>query len=402
MRPGQHALLSDFTKQLSGFKEANLFRQRKTIESAQAARTTLNGRVVLNFCSNDYLGLANDPLVVKSFQQAAEKYGVGSGSSPLICGRSTAHVELEEEVARITGRDKALIFSSGYLANLAIVGTFAAERNDSVYQDKLNHASMIDASMLSRAKLIRYSHCDVEALRKAISNDQSYRKLVLTDSVFSMDGDVAPVRDLAAVSAQHKACLGVDDAHGFGVFGERGAGVLEQLNLSQSEVPVMMATFGKAVGCAGAFVAGTEDMIELMVQKARPYIYSTALAPALAVAATQGLRMVESGLWRRQHLAALIERFRKNAQQAGLPVQDSSSPIQPLIVGSAERAVAISIALLKAGILISAIRPPTVAKNTSRLRITITAGHTEEDIDVLLDALLACCRIDRERVAEDA
>lgn len=402
MRPGREAHLTDFTKQLNGLKKANLFRQRKTIESAQAARTTLNGRVVLNFCSNDYLGLANDPAIVKSFQGAAEKYGVGSGSSPLVCGRSTAHLELEEAVARLTGRDKALIFSSGYLANLAIVGAFASGRNDAVFQDKLNHASMIDASMLSRAKFIRYPHCNADALREAVGKNRSYRKLVLTDTVFSMDGDIAPLRDLAAVSTEYKACLGVDDAHGFGVFGERGAGILEQLNLGQSEVPVMMATFGKAAGCAGAFVAGTEDMIELMVQKARPYIYSTALAPALAVAATQGLRMVESGLWRRQHLAALVERFRKGAQQADLPVQDSSTPIQPLIVGSAERAVGISNALLKAGILISAIRPPTVAQNTSRLRITISAGHTEEDIDMLLDALLVCCRADNEKVVEDA
>lgn len=402
MRPGQEAFFSNFTKQLSGLKEAGLFRQRKVVESAQAARITLHGRVALNFCSNDYLGLANNPAVVKSFQQAAEKYGVGSGSSPLICGRSTAHLELEEEVARMTGRDKALIFSSGYLANLAIIDVFAPGRRDAVFQDKLNHASMIDGSMLSRAKLIRYSHCDAESLNKAICQNDSYKKLVLTDTIFSMDGDVAPVRDLAAVSAKHRACLVVDDAHGFGVFGERGAGVLEQLNLGQSEVSLMMATFGKAVGCAGAFVAGTEDMIELMVQKARPYIYSTALAPALAAAAMQGLRLVETGLWRRQHLAALVDRFRKSAKQAGLPVQDSSSPIQPLIVGSAERAVAISNALLNAGIVVSAIRPPTVPKNTSRLRITISAGHSEEDIDVLIDALLVCFRAEIETVAENA
>jgi 8-amino-7-oxononanoate synthase len=392
----------DFLEQLADLKESGLFRQRKAIESAQAARIVLDGRTLLNFCSNDYLGLANDPRIVKSFQRAAEKYGVGSGASPLVCGRSTAHVELEEEVARITGRDKALIFSSGYLANLAIVGTFVTKRSDLVLQDKLNHASMIDASLLSRAKLIRFPHADVKALETILCHNKANRKLVLTDSVFSMDGDIAPLGDLAITSAEHQACLIVDDAHGFGVFGDTGGGMLEHLALTQLEVPLMMATFGKAAGCAGAFVAGTEKMIELMVQKARPYIYSTALAPALAVAATQALQLMEAESWRREHLSMLIKRFRESALGAGLPLQESFSAIQPLIIGAADKALAISDALLKAGILITAIRPPTVPRNSSRLRITLSAAHKEEDIDVLVDALAACCLKSNTEFADHA
>ena len=390
----------EIAAQLSSLKNKGLFRRRLATNSPQAKHVILDGKKVLNFCSNDFLGLANDPRIVKSFQQAAEKYGVGSGASPLVCGRSTAHTELEEHAASITGRDRALVFSSGYLANLAIVGTLATGRHDIVFQDKLNHASMIDAALLSPAKLIRYPHGDVDALKRSMLQKQPRRKLVLTDAVFSMDGTLAPIAALATLSAEQQACLIIDDAHGFGVFGNTGGGVLESLGLGQSQVPVMMATFGKAVGSAGAFVAGTEDMIELLIQKARPYIYSTALAPALAAAASRGLRLLETEAWRREHLFVLIERFRKGARQAGLPLQDSPSPIQPLMVGAADKAVAISDALLDAGILITAIRPPTVPMNSSRLRITFSANHTEQDIDMLLDALVTCCPGKMEEAAE--
>jgi 8-amino-7-oxononanoate synthase len=379
------------SSRLDDLKRKGLFRTRRVIESAQSTKIVLNGKPLLNFCSNDYLGLANHPELVKSFKQAADKYGVGSGASSLVCGRSVAHAELEEEVERITGRDKALVFSSGYLANLAIIGALTQQRGDCVFQDKLNHASMIDAALMSQARLLRYPHCDVDALRSSLSVTSSCVKLVLTDSIFSMDGDMAPLSNLVELSAKHSACLVVDDAHGFGVFGTHGGGALDYLNLDQSDVPVMMATFGKAIGCAGAFVAGSEDLIELLVQKARPYIYSTALAPALAVAAKKGLRLIETESWRRQCLFERIERFRKGIKQTGLPMLDSFSPIQPLIVGSASRAVEISDALLDLGFLITAIRPPTVPKNTSRLRITISANHTENDIDRLIDALLVCC-----------
>jgi 8-amino-7-oxononanoate synthase len=391
MQAASGAAAGEVTKLLDSLKSANLFRKRIAIDSAQSSRVVVNGSEVLNFCSNDYLGLSNDPKIKKSFQQAVEKYGVGSAASPLVCGRSTAHVELEEEVAKITGRDKAIIFSSGYLANLAVVATLAPDRGDFVFQDKLNHASMIDSAQLSRAKLIRYPHADHKALKETVHKKGSGRKLILTDSVFSMDGDLAPIRDLAKVAKQEKALLAVDDAHGFGVFGKSGAGVLEHFSLGQTDVPLMMATFGKALGCAGAFLAGPENLIELMVQKARPYIYSTALAPAMAVAATQSLRMLRAEQWRRDHLSALINRFREGAQQAGLSLLNSSSPIQPLLVGTATRALAISEALFRSGILITAIRPPTVPINSSRLRITLSASHSEQDIDVLLKALHVCC-----------
>ena len=376
--------------QLDELKSKNLYRTRKTVESAQGGKIIVNGKSVLNFCSNDYLGLANHPALVKCFKLAADKYGVGSGASSLVCGRSTAHVELEEEVARVTGRDKALLFSSGYLANLAIVCTLMQERGDSVYQDRLNHASMVDASLMSRAKLLRYPHCDLVALEASIAKNNSKRKLVLTDSIFSMDGDLAPLVDLAQLSAKYKAALVVDDAHGFGVFGTHGAGVLNHLQLNQTEVPLMMATFGKAVGCSGAFIAGPENLIELLVQKARPYIYSTAMAPAIAAAAKKGLQLIETESWRQELLFKLIQRFRNGAKQAGLFIQTSSSPIQPLITGSAKQAIQLSDALLEKGFLVTAIRPPTVPANTSRLRITLSASHTENEVDQLLDALIDC------------
>ena len=385
--------------QLDELKSKSLYRTRKTVESAQGGKIIVNGKSVLNFCSNDYLGLANHPVLVKCFKLAADKYGVGSGASSLVCGRSTAHVELEEEVARVTGRDKSLLFSSGYLANLAIVCTLIQERGDSVFQDRLNHASMIDASLTSRAKLLRYPHCDLVALEASIAKNNSKRKLVLTDSIFSMDGDLAPLVDLAQLSCKYKAALVVDDAHGFGVFGTHGAGVLNHLQLNQTEVPLMMATFGKAVGCAGAFIAGPENLIELLVQKARPYIYSTAMAPAIAVAAKKGLQLIEKESWRQELLFKLIQRFRNGAKQAGLLIQTSSSPIQPLITGSAKRAIQLSDALLEKGFLVTAIRPPTVPANTSRLRITLSTSHTESEVDQLLDALIECnVKINKESV----
>jgi 8-amino-7-oxononanoate synthase len=390
MSPAQGEPVDDVSNQLIGLKADGLFRKRLIVESAQSGRIVVNNKEVLNFCSNDYLGLANNPYIIKAFQGAAEKYGVGSGASPLVCGRSTAHSELEEEVARITGRDKAIIFSSGYLANLAIVSTFAPDRGDVVFQDKLNHASMIDGAVLSRARLVRYPHVNTEALGKAVSQKPSGRKLVLTDSIFSMDGDMAPIEELANISEKAGARFGVDDAHGFGVFGSGGAGVLDELHIGQNKAPLMMATFGKAIGCAGAFVSGQETLIELLIQKARPYIYSTALAPALAVAATQGLRMLSAESWRRDHLKMLISRFQKCAGQAGLSLTDSNSPIQPLLIGSASETVAMSERLLNAGILVTAIRPPTVPGNTSRLRITFSANHKEEDIDILVDRLSKC------------
>ncbi len=376
--------------QINDLKARGLFRQLLETESAQGRRVILNGKSLLNFCSNDYLGLASNPQIIESFRLGAEKYGVGSGASPLVCGRSSAHRGLEEAVAELTRRDKALIFSSGYLANLAIINALAPGRSDQIFEDKLNHASMIDGALLSRAKLFRYSHASTESLEATLAGKPSSRKLVLTESVFSMDGDIAPLAEIASLSAREKACLAVDDAHGFGVFGDSGAGVLEALDLDQEQVPIMMATFGKAIGCAGAFVAGSKEVIELMVQKARPYIYSTALAPALAVAATKALHLLSEEPWRREHLRALITRFRTGAEQAGLVLMESSSPIQPLVTGSAERALAMSKALYESGIFITAIRPPTVPINSSRLRITICASHTTEDVDLLLETLSVC------------
>ena len=378
---------SNIASRLKEIENNKLFRKRKTIESAQGRQVQINNRRFLNFCSNNYLGLANHPSLIKAFQQAVNKFGVGSGASSLVSGRNSAHVELEEEVARFTGRDKALLFSSGYLANLSIVSTLVEDRSDHIFEDKLNHASMIDAALLSRARLVRYSHANVGALKDALQRHPYSCRLVLTESVFSMDGDIAPLQAIAKLCSEQRASLIVDDAHGFGVFGNQGRGVLDLLQLSQSDVAVMMATFGKALGCSGAFIAGSDTLIELFVQKARPYIFTTAMAPALAVAAREALGLLQSETWRQGTLLALIERFRKGAQQLSLQVQDSSSPIQPLITGSAERALQMSEFLYDNGFLVTPIRPPTVPVNTSRLRITISAEHTEKDIDMLLDAL---------------
>jgi 8-amino-7-oxononanoate synthase len=378
---------SNIARRLKEIENDKLFRKRKTIESAQGRQVQIGNRKFLNFCSNNYLGLANHPSLIKAFQQAVNKFGVGSGASSLVSGRNSAHVELEEEVVRFTGRDKALLFSSGYLANLSIISTLVEDRNDHIFQDKLNHASMIDAALLSRGKLIRYPHADVEALEVALHRHPFSCRLVLTESVFSMGGDIAPLKAIAKLCSKQNASFVVDDAHGFGVFGNQGKGTLDLLQLKQSDVPVMMATFGKALGCSGAFIAGSDSLIELFVQKARPYIFTTAMAPALAVAAREALGLLQSETWRQDALFTLIERFRKGAQQLSLQVQDSSSPIQPLLTGSAERALQMSEFLYDNGFLVTPIRPPTVPVNTSRLRITISAEHIEEDIDMLLEAL---------------
>jgi len=378
---------STIAGRLKEIEDKKLFRKRKSIESAQGRLVQIDSIKLLNFCSNNYLGLANHPSLINAFQQAANNYGVGSGASSLVCGRSSAHVELEEEVARFTGREKALLFSSGYLANLSIISTLVEDSSDYIFQDKLNHASMIDAALLSRGKLVRYPHVNVTALHEGLQRQSLNSKIVLSEAIFSMDGDVAPLQLIAKLCGEQKASLVVDDAHGFGVFGHQGRGVLDLLQLNQSDVPVMMATFGKALGCSGAFIAGSNTLIELFVQKARPYIYTTAMLPAVAAAACEALNLLQSETWRQDNLFALIARFRSGAQQLSLQIGDSFSPIQPLLTGSAERAIKLSEILYNKGFLVTAIRPPTVPVNTSRLRITISAEHTEKDIDMLLEAL---------------
>jgi 8-amino-7-oxononanoate synthase len=369
-------------------RQNDLFRHRLTLQSAQGSVVRVDGREYLNFCSNDYLGLAAHPRVIEAFQRAAASYGVGSGASHLVCGHSAPHHQLEEALAEFTGRPRALLFSSGYMANTGILTTLL-RRGDHVFEDRLNHASLLDGGLHSGARFQRFGHSDMAALERKLGRAEGV-KLVVVDGVFSMDGDTAPLQDLVAACSRHDACLMVDDAHGFGVMGERGAGSTEAAGLDAAAVPVLMATLGKALGTAGAFVAGSELLIESLLQQARTYIYTTALPPAVAAASLESLRLLHEESWRRQHLARLIDRFRRGAGQLDLPLMDSSSAIQPLLVGEARRALDLSEKLRQQGLLIGAIRPPTVPAGTSRLRVTLSAGHSEAQVDRLLERLASC------------
>jgi 8-amino-7-oxononanoate synthase len=377
--------LFDLSPKLNELSQQGLYRSRRIVESPQGINLMCDGKPVINFCSNDYLGLANHPDVIRAFKSAADKYGVGSGSAHLICGHSGAHHALEEELAAFTGRDRALLFSTGYMANMGGISALVG-RGDTVLEDRLNHASLLDGGLLSGAKFKRYAHVDVDHLDMLLAKADG-DKLIVTDGVFSMDGDVAPLRALSTIAKKHAAWMMVDDAHGLGVLGENGGGILEQTGLKQNDVQVLVGTLGKAFGTFGAFVAGSEELIETLIQKARPYIYTTALPPAIAEATRTSLKIIRMESWRREKLRSLTNRFSVGATQLGLPVMASSSPIQPLLLGVSEKAVAVSNALYDAGFHVSAIRPPTVPSGSARLRITFSALHEEHQIDQLLDAL---------------
>ena len=375
-------LLPDNLEAIAG---QGLYRSRRAISSAQGVELQLDGRRVVNFCSNDYLGLANHPTVVSAFKSAVDDYGVGSGSAHLICGHSMAHHALEEELAAFTGRDRALLFSTGYMANLGVMSALLG-RGDAVFEDKLNHASLLDGGLLSRARFKRYAHADVENLESHLEN-ASGNKLIVTDGIFSMDGDFAPLPTLSATAKAYDAWLMVDDAHGLGVIGEHGGGLLDYYGLKQNDVPVLMGTLGKGLGTFGAFVAGSDTLIETLIQKARTYIYTTALPPAVAEATRASLKIVIAESWRRDKLIKLTDRFKLGAGQLGLQLMASASPIQPILIGDSQQATDISSALLHAGFLVSAIRPPTVPQGSARLRVTFSALHEELQVDRLLEAL---------------
>lgn len=378
----------DFTQlaaQLADKKQQGLYRSRRIIDSAQGVDIIVDGKPVLNFCSNDYLGLANHPAVVKAFQQGAERYGVGSGSAHLICGHSSAHHALEDELAEFTGRSRALLFSTGYMANLGVISALVG-RADTVFEDRLNHASLLDGGLLSGAKFKRYAHADMEHLQARLQTAAG-NKLIVTDGVFSMDGDVAPLPALVETANQNNAWLMVDDAHGLGVLGKQGAGLVRQFGLSQDDVPVLMGTLGKAFGTFGAFVAGSEILIETLIQQAKTYIYTTAMPPAIAEATRASLKLVITDNWRREKLNELVNHFRAGAAQLGLTLMDSTTAIQPILIGDSQQAVQLSNGLLDAGFLVSAIRPPTVPEGSARLRVTFSALHKIEQVDRLLTAL---------------
>lgn len=377
--------------ELNARKDKHLYRSRKVLESSQSVEPIINGKKVLSFCSNDYLGLANHPDVIQRFKKAADEYGVGSGSAHLVSGHSAEHHALEEELAEFMGTERALLFSTGYMANLGVVSALC-DRHSEIYEDKLNHASLLDAALLSRAKRIRYPHLDMNNLEQRLSASDAgcsnkTTKFIISDGVFSMDGDLAPLDKLIYAAEKNNATLMIDDAHGIGVLGKKGKGIVEHFGLGSKQVPVLVGTLGKAFGTAGAFVAGSETLIETLIQKSRSYIFTTAMPVAVAAATRTSLQLLEKENWRREKLQSLIHQFRKGAEDLGLDLMDSMTAIQPVIIGSSEQTLALSEKLLEKNILISAIRPPTVPEGTARLRVTFSATHTEEHIDKLLEVL---------------
>lgn len=376
---------------LAGLDSKALRRQRSTLEKRPGARLRHAGRDYLNFSSNDYLGLAGHPALVAAMHAAATAHGAGAGASHLVTGHGPEHDALERELAEFCGRERALLFSTGYMANLGVVMALAG-RDDLVLEDRLNHASLLDAALLSRAQLERYPHRDAAAAAQVLANFETTRStqagaLLLTDGVFSMDGDLAPLPQLAAAARVHEAWLIVDDAHGFGVLGEHGGGVLDHFGLDADDVPILVGTLGKACGSFGAFVAGDADLVDWLVQRARTYIYTTALPEPVAAATRAALRVIRAEPERRARLRELTQRFRGAARAAGLPLLQSDTAIQPIIVGDAQRCVDISTALRAAGFWVTAIRPPTVPQGAARLRVTLSAAHADADVDQLVAAL---------------
>jgi len=377
--------MKDIPSHLEQLKQQGLLRRTKTIEQRDGVYVVIHQKRLLSFCSNDYLGLADHPKITEALIDAAKTYGVGSGSAHLITGHSYAHQALEESLAEFTQRPRALLFSTGYMANLGIINGLT-DRHDWIFQDKLNHASLLDGAQLSHAQLKRYPHLDYQRLEKNLTETKD-NALVVTDSVFSMDGDIAPLREIANSCNTHQAMMMVDDAHGFGILGKQGRGALNAASLSHEDTPIYMATLGKAIGTFGAFVAGSNDLIELLMQQARSYIYTTATPPALAAATITALSLVKAADHRRDHLNQLIKTFRKEASLLGFQLLDSTTAIQPIIAQSSEQAVNWSQQLYDQGILISAIRPPTVPKKSPRLRITFSANHTFSHLNQLLDSM---------------
>ena len=367
-------------------RQQHLYRQRSNLNSRCAATIMVDGKSQHNFCSNDYLGLAGHPDIAKALQQGADKYGTGSGASHLISGHSQAHEQLEQELAEFTGRPRALLFSTGYMANMGVISALVGRR-DLVLQDRLNHASLLDGGLLSRADHQRYKHANTGDLAARLSASNAQRKLVVTDGVFSMDGDLPPLESMAVVTNQHQGWLMVDDAHGFGVLGKHGGGLIEALDLSIDQVPILVGTLGKAFGTFGAFVAGSEVLIETLIQFSRSYIYTTALPPAVAVASSASLKILQAESWRREKLVSLVSRFRLGAKQIGLDLMDSQTPIQPVQINNDQRVMEINQQLRAKGFMVGAIRPPTVPAGSGRLRICLSATHTEDQIDQLLEAL---------------
>lgn len=385
-RPVNDALQAE----LDELSRAGLYRNRTYLDGPQGARVQVAGKPVVSFASNDYLGLASDPRVVEAARAGATQFGVGAGASHLLYGHNAVHHELEETLADFAGYPRALLFSTGYMANIAVV-TALCGRDDEVFADKLNHASLNDAMLLSRARFRRYPHVDVERLERALSDSRARRKLIVTDAVFSMDGDIVPLPQIVELCERYDAWLLLDDAHGFGVLGEHGAGTLSHFKL-RSERIVYMGTLGKAAGVFGAFVAAPSCVIDYFVNRARSYIYTTATPGLLAAATLESLKILRSEDWRRERLACLVDGLRAGLDASCGTLLNSRTAIQPLVLGSAADAVRRAAALMDRGLLVPAVRPPTVPQGSARLRISLSAAHQLDDVCRLSAALRELAR----------
>ena len=377
--------MRDIAATLLDLESRGLKRRRRLLDSAQGAQVRIDGAPKLSFSSNDYLGLAGDPRITEALCEGARQWGAGAGASHLVTGHQRVHEELELRLAAFVGLPRALLFSSGYLANLAIVTTLATPSCE-IFADRLNHASLNDAVLMSRVRFRRYPHCDLDALERQLAQSTAPEKMVVTDAVFSMDGDIAPLDRLLELCERHDAMLVVDDAHGFGVLGKDGAGSLSHFQVDSPRV-VYMGTLGKAAGVAGAFVAAVDPVIELLIQQARPYIYTTAGPPAVAFALIRSLELMAQESWRRERLVQLSRQLAALLKTSPWRLLCSTTPIQPLVVGKNREALALSDSLAASGILVPAIRPPTVPEGTARLRISLSAAHSEQDVLRLVEAL---------------
>ncbi len=377
---------------LAELDSLGLRRRRRVLDGPQGARVTVDGRDYLSFSSNDYLGLANHPEIAAAARAAAGRCGVGAGAAHLLTGHHRLHHELESELAAFVGLPSALLFSTGYMASLGVIPALL-DRHGEVFEDRLNHASLVDGAVLSRARLTRYPHLDLDWLDRKLGESEAPVKLIATDTVFSMDGDLAPLPELLDLAEKHDAWLYADDAHGFGVLGEAGQGALAHFSLLPREGKgspsrlIYLATLGKAAGVAGAFIAGSRELVEWLVNRARTYIYTTAQPPLLAAATSASLSLIAADAWRRQRLGELVARLKAGAADLPWPLMASATPIQPLLVGGNLEALRLADGLRERGILIPAIRPPTVPQGEARLRVSLSAAHTPEDVDALLAAL---------------
>jgi len=394
----------ELRQQLQARDEARLLRHRPILHSPQGTEIILNGEHVTSFCSNDYLGLAGHPDVIQAYHDGLEQFGAGSGASHLVSGHMAPHHVLEEELATFTGRSRALVFASGYMANIGVITTLVG-KGDSILEDRLNHASLLDGGLFSGAAFRRYPHLDAGALEVLLNATDSTRKLVVSDGVFSMDGDMADLPGLVHAAMKHDALLMIDDAHGFGVLGEDGAGTAafwreQGHDIDEDNLQILIGTFGKAFGASGAFVTGSEELIETLIQFCRPYIYTTAMPPAQAEAIRASLKLVRKDRWRREYLAHLVKRFRHHCDDLGLELLPSRTPIQAIVLGDVDLTLKASACLMESGVFVSAIRPPTVPPGSARLRVTFSAVHTEEQFLKLLHALEGVARLKGQAAAQ--